>query len=136
LYASVNEQIKSYRSQQWTFAVLILTLLYGVGTFCESHKALASSLVNKAGLTGVILLIALAGSIHLGRLQAFVKTHKKVRQLLEHSFGFKGWTELTRAFSLLGSKQISFAGDSFELVLWVFSILLLAAGSSYIIWHL
>jgi hypothetical protein len=136
LYAAVNEQIKSYRSQQWTFAILILTLLYGIGTFCESHKTVVATLLNKSVATAVLLAVAITGSIHLARLQKFVETHKRARHLLERSFGFKEWPELTELFSLLGSKKIRFAGDSFEVALWIFSFVLFTAGSAYTVWCL
>jgi len=134
LYSAVNEQMRSYRNHQWTLATLTITLLFGVGQFVEKKTSLTSGNCAKSAITVCLIMIAGLGTCHLIRLQIFLTTHKRVRNLLERSFGFKQWRELSDLFPLLGKKKVSMFGDWFELALWIIAFLLVGSSSSYIVW--
>jgi hypothetical protein len=136
LYATVNDQIRYYRGHQWTFATLIAALLFGIGKLAEDHRDIAATFQHRIAITVVLAVIGISGIIHIMRLQHFVTTHKRARNLLERSFEFDDWRELRDIFRLLGSKKISWWGDKFEVALWIFTFVLFDAFSCYIVWRL
>jgi len=134
LYGSVNDTIRSFRTQQWTLVALVLALLFGIGKLARDNPRLAHDTLRKCALTAALALIVVMGTTHLWRLHSFIATQKRVRLLLERSFGFHEWKQLTDLFKLLGQKKLSVFGDWFELAMWSVAFILFTIVSSYFIW--
>ena len=76
-YHNVNDQIRTFRGHQWTFATLVLALLFGIGKFTQDHKVIVSTPISKLAVTLALCVVAGLGAIHLLRLQAFMTTNKQ-----------------------------------------------------------
>jgi len=133
LYSNVTNELRHLKDQQWRFAVLILALIVGIGSFASSNAELLKELTIKIFLVILTLISAIFGFIHLSRIQAHLTTNKNVRHLLEKSLKLDTWEDLSAQYRLLGSNRIHFFGNWFEFVMWSFGITVFSIGVIYII---